>query len=187
MEGKGLLPDLVTYSTLIKAYERAGQWERALEVMKVMQDNNITPNVITYSTAISAVAKAGQWRAALGLLEHMRKDKVQPDAVTYNYVISALSKGGQWDAALRLLQECLDIEGQEAAQMSTYCTVIKCLGDNGEWEKALGVIGAMEGKAITPTSEVIEVLIDALENCKQTTLAQELRDKLKSRKILNKG
>ena len=57
MEGKGLLPDLgthftrftgtkvqiltqelrvVTYSTLIKAYERAGQWERALEVMKVI-------------------------------------------------------------------------------------------------------------------------------------------------------
>ena len=45
-------------------------------------------------------------------------------------------------------------------QMSTYCTVIKCLGDNGEWEKALGVIGAMEGKAITPTSEVNQALME---------------------------
>ena len=35
LQGKGLEPDLVTYSTLIKAYERAGEWERSLEVMQV--------------------------------------------------------------------------------------------------------------------------------------------------------
>ena len=32
MEDKGLAPDLVTYSTMIKVYERSGEWQRALEV-----------------------------------------------------------------------------------------------------------------------------------------------------------
>ena len=33
----------------------------------------------------------------------------------------------QWDAALRLLQECLDIEGQEAAQVCVCVCVCVCL------------------------------------------------------------
>ena len=33
----------------------------------------------------------------------------------------------QWDAALRLLQECLDIEGQEAAQVFMCVCVYVCV------------------------------------------------------------
>lgn len=33
MQSRGIKPDIVAFSTLITAYERAGEWRKALEVV----------------------------------------------------------------------------------------------------------------------------------------------------------
>jgi pentatricopeptide repeat protein len=52
---------VITYSALISACEKAGQWEAALELFGRMTSEGCAPNVITYNSLITA---CGQVRAS---------------------------------------------------------------------------------------------------------------------------
>ncbi|KAK3249083.1 hypothetical protein CYMTET_41480 [Cymbomonas tetramitiformis] len=61
MKRAGVEPNVITYSSLISACEKGGQWEKALEVFAGMKKAGVEPNVITYSSLISACEKGEQW------------------------------------------------------------------------------------------------------------------------------
>ena len=48
-----MVPDVITYSTLISACEKGKQPQRAQEVFEAMQAQGEVPNIITYSALIS--------------------------------------------------------------------------------------------------------------------------------------
>lgn len=54
---------VITYSALISACEKAGQWQLALNLFGEMLRERCTPNVITYNSLITACAQVSQaWR-----------------------------------------------------------------------------------------------------------------------------
>jgi len=57
MQAAGVTPDVVTYSSLISAYDEGEQWQKADEAFKQMQAAGVTPDVVTYSSLISAYDK----------------------------------------------------------------------------------------------------------------------------------
>lgn len=48
---------VITYSALISACEKAGQWQLALNLFEEMLRERCTPNVITYNSLITACAQ----------------------------------------------------------------------------------------------------------------------------------
>ena len=50
----------ITYSALISACEKGGEWERALELAREMERKGIVADTITYSALITACEDAGQ-------------------------------------------------------------------------------------------------------------------------------
>ena len=54
MQRQGLVPDVITCSTLISASEKGEQLAQALEVLEAMQQQDVAPSLITYSALISA-------------------------------------------------------------------------------------------------------------------------------------
>lgn len=50
---------VITYSALISACEKAGQWQLALNLFGEMLRERCTPNVITYNSLITACAQVG--------------------------------------------------------------------------------------------------------------------------------
>ena len=54
MERKGIVADTITYSALISACEKGGQWERALELAREIERKGIVADTITYSALITA-------------------------------------------------------------------------------------------------------------------------------------
>jgi len=50
---------VITYSALISACEKAGQWQLALNLFNEMLRERCTPNVITYNSLITACAQVG--------------------------------------------------------------------------------------------------------------------------------
>ncbi|CAM9959516.1 unnamed protein product, partial [Ectocarpus sp. 8 AP-2014] len=85
MRAEGVAPDVFTFTTAITACGKAGQWERALDLLEEMGGGGdgddrlrrrrtgvlIAPDVASINAAISACARAGQWESALGLLGRM--------------------------------------------------------------------------------------------------------------------
>ncbi len=49
--------NVITYSSLISACEKAGRWELALELFNEMHREGCKPNVVTYNSLIAACAQ----------------------------------------------------------------------------------------------------------------------------------
>eukprot|EP00397_Hematodinium_sp_SG-2012_P007281 GEMP01007323.1.p1 GENE.GEMP01007323.1~~GEMP01007323.1.p1 ORF type:complete len:836 (+),score=241.27 GEMP01007323.1:655-3162(+) len=50
-------PDVISFSAVLSAMERSGEWEQALKVLHAMHHQRVTPNVITYNAVLSALAR----------------------------------------------------------------------------------------------------------------------------------
>ena len=57
MVWKGCERSVITYSSLISACEKAGQWELALELFNEMHQEGCIPNTVTFNSLITACAQ----------------------------------------------------------------------------------------------------------------------------------
>merc|ERR1712226_1283361 len=84
MQRRGLQPDVITYSALISACEKACEPEKALELFVEMQRRGLQPDVITYSALISACGKACKPEKAHELFAEMQGRGLQTDGIACN-------------------------------------------------------------------------------------------------------
>jgi len=109
MREDGLNPDVQTYSSVISACEAAGEWQRALGVLRTMASTNggIPPNLFCFNAAIAACEKGGAWLEAVELYERMRSkgEMVRPNFITINSLCIALDKAEQREFATNLYDE----------------------------------------------------------------------------------
>jgi pentatricopeptide repeat domain-containing protein 1 len=59
MKYTGCRPDVVTYSALISAYNRSGQWHSAVRTFEQMQQHNCKPDSYVYQTVIDCLWGTG--------------------------------------------------------------------------------------------------------------------------------
>jgi pentatricopeptide repeat domain-containing protein 1 len=59
MKYTGCRPDVVTYSALISAYNRSGQWHSAVRTFEQMQQHNCKPDSYVYQTVIDCLWNTG--------------------------------------------------------------------------------------------------------------------------------
>ena len=57
MVWKGCERSVITYSSLISACEKAGQWRLALDLFQEMHNEGCSPNTVTYNSLITACAQ----------------------------------------------------------------------------------------------------------------------------------
>ena len=71
MQSKGCKPDSVTYGGLILAYEKGGQWRRALAALDQMKSNNCRPDSVVYNTVVGVLWNTGVvWAQAKAVQVH---------------------------------------------------------------------------------------------------------------------
>jgi len=112
MMESSLIPDIQTYSSVISACEAAGQWQRALGILRSMSFENNEgplPNLYCFNAAIAACEKGGAWVEALDLYERLRSSpgNVQPNFITLNSLLISLENAGQRELAASIYQDAL--------------------------------------------------------------------------------
>ncbi len=126
MREDGVKPSLQTISSVVSACEAAGEWQRAIGVLKsiphfssTLGDEGIEedgsherPNLYCLNAAISACEKGGAWLEALQLYESIRSMQtteysVRPNFITVNSLLIALEKADQHDLAGSIYQDAL--------------------------------------------------------------------------------
>ena len=88
-----LVPDVITYSTIISACNRARQWALVSDVSAQMQAAGVASNLITYNALISAAARQGDAGRAFALRDEMVAQGLVPNVVTYSALIAACQHG----------------------------------------------------------------------------------------------
>lgn len=59
MKYHGCRPDVVTFTALINAYNKAGHWRKALQAFEQMQQQNCKPDSFVYQTIIDSLWQTG--------------------------------------------------------------------------------------------------------------------------------
>mmetsp|Transcript_9130 Transcript_9130/g.18876 ORF Transcript_9130/g.18876 Transcript_9130/m.18876 type:complete len:596 (-) Transcript_9130:525-2312(-) len=101
----GIDPDLVTYTTAMRACIRGRRSDKAIEIFRVVKDMGIELDVYCYTTAMDACAKGKMWKTALSILREMKEKGIEPNEVTYGVAVAACGNGGRWEKALELLDQ----------------------------------------------------------------------------------
>ncbi|CAM9172475.1 unnamed protein product [Scytosiphon promiscuus] len=133
----GPTPDVVTYSTAITACSRAGNWERALQLLEQMQgEDGLSPNSATFTTMIAAWRKdwgyggedAGGQEARgslLPLLDSVAACGVKPDRRLYGSALDACADASLCERARTLLNEMV-ASGMEAEDRDLSAVKLAC-------------------------------------------------------------
>ncbi|VFQ86862.1 unnamed protein product [Cuscuta campestris] len=94
MEGRGLKPDVYTYTVIVSGYVRMSEMEEAYKLFcqakKKLSPKASKLSLVTYHSLIRGFCKLEQFDRALALFSEMKADGVQPNHDEYNKLIQSL-------------------------------------------------------------------------------------------------
>ncbi|CAE7633443.1 EMB2654 [Symbiodinium sp. CCMP2456] len=118
----------------ISVHSRAGEWERAIDLLTRMYTAGVQRSEVSCNAAIFACSRVGQWLRAVSLLRHMQEQLLRADTISYNAAM-AWEGSGNWEVALGLLAELL--ESSMGPSIVTYGSLMKACASEEQWQTAL--------------------------------------------------
>lgn len=85
-----LVPDLITFNTLIKGCCRIKDFDNAMRYFREMKSYGLKPSRITYNSLMDLAVKTEKLKNALLLLEQMQTDSILADSYTYSIILNGL-------------------------------------------------------------------------------------------------
>ncbi|GAB2272342.1 hypothetical protein Dimus_007166 [Dionaea muscipula] len=106
VDDTGILPDVVSYNTLIDGCILVDDSAGALAYFNEMRARGITPTKISYTTLMKAFASCGQPKVAQKVFDEMLKDpRVKVDQVAWNMLVEGYCKLGLVEEAKKVVQK----------------------------------------------------------------------------------
>eukprot|EP00435_Cladocopium_sp_Y103_P013343 s895_g3.t1 len=170
MRKQFLAPETVSCNAALCAYEQAGRWEDALELLQDMRESEVV-DVISYTAVMNACADAGQCTQTLRVHRSMLQDGHPPTADTCNAAIRSCD-GSRWREQLALLQE-MRRRGLQPNAAALNAAVCRC-SEAGQWRSALQLMSSMWERGFQPDAEAFRDVISACERCGESEEALRL-------------
>eukprot|EP00980_Cylindrotheca_fusiformis_P018836 scaffold6276_cov138-Cylindrotheca_fusiformis.AAC.23 len=158
--------DLTTYNTVLLAWARSNNPERAERFLRFMyEESTVNPDERSFNIVLSAWAKVGAAEKAEAILTQMHELftdgqlQTRPTTVTYNTVLDSWSKSNQkdaWKRSIKILDHMADLydAGDSAVKPNerTWNAVLNALAKAGQVKTASGYIDkfvqASEGQQV---------------------------------------
>ncbi|CAL5365129.1 unnamed protein product [Camellia sinensis] len=157
MSRKRLLPDTVTYTTLIGGLCQARKLRDALFLFNEMQVHGQIPNLFTYSVLLDGLCKNQHLDEALALFKKLEKAGLAPDIVIYSNLIQGMCKAGKLDDA-RKLYLSLSAKGLKP-DVHTYNIMINGLCKGRLLDEASELLMKMEEEGCSPNFYSYNILV----------------------------
>ncbi|CAM9902019.1 unnamed protein product [Scytosiphon promiscuus] len=104
-EGRGVKPDMISYSTLMNTMCHAGECGRALDVFREMIKRKLEPGLVSCNYVLTYCSKHKEGMVAMEFLTVMKKAKLKITSVSYNAVIAALFQQEEYELVLDMFRE----------------------------------------------------------------------------------
>lgn len=76
MVDKGIVPNIMTYNSIIKGYCRSGNVRKGQQFLQKMRQDNILPDLIAFNTLIHGYVKEENMDEAFNVFNIMEKEMV---------------------------------------------------------------------------------------------------------------
>jgi len=125
-------PDMITYSSLLSACERAGAVEQAVGLLEKMHSQGLTGPPQMYNSVIAACGI--RWKPALEAFLGMQCAGVEVTAQSATLLMASLCAAKQRDHALALLRQVA--QARWVLSLTAYTSFLKLLASLGDWRAA---------------------------------------------------
>jgi pentatricopeptide repeat protein len=125
-------PDMITYSSLLRACERAGAVEQAVGLLEKMHSQGLTGPPQMYNSIIAACGI--RWKPALEAFLGMQCAGVDVTPQSATLLMASLCAAKQRDHALALLQQVA--QARWVLSLTAYTSLLKILASLGDWRAA---------------------------------------------------
>merc|ERR1719162_2926117 len=85
------LVDVVSFNTLLKAYLRTGQINKARSLVETMGEQGITANKVTYNEMLNALVSIRDRKGMWALITDMSQKGMHPNSVTCSIILKSLT------------------------------------------------------------------------------------------------
>eukprot|EP00435_Cladocopium_sp_Y103_P005512 s125_g1.t2 len=137
-----------SFNTAIQSQSLAGNWPKAVGLLKAMWRELAMPDIISYNTAIWASASNGSWEVALELLREVWLEGLPVSISTFTGAILACARSGQWQRALLLLA---DARTQLLPpDVPSHAAAIHACSEAAKWQQSLLLLTDMAGHKTWP-------------------------------------
>jgi len=106
MKTRGLVSNLITYSTTIKGFCQRGEIRSAFSVLDEMRrTTSLKPDEIVYNTLLDGCAQGGLVSEGERLLDDMQKEGIVPSSYTLTVLVKLMGQARRPDRAFSLVEE----------------------------------------------------------------------------------
>ena len=153
-----VLPNLVTYNTMMKACGL--DTERARLLMEEMEDVGIAPDLKSWSILMDAYGSKGDLASALKVHEEMKSAGFEPDVIGFTALIKGCVQAGEPDMAFNFFKQMKDVGVRP--NCVTYDALLRAQRNCGKFhevQRALAVYEEMREAGYAPNDFLLHGLL----------------------------
>uniref|UniRef100_A0A804PDV6 Pentatricopeptide repeat-containing protein n=2 Tax=Zea mays TaxID=4577 RepID=A0A804PDV6_MAIZE len=139
----GAFPNVVTYTTMIRACCARRLADEALSLFKMMLVEGVRPNRITYNTMMQGFCQAGRMEL---VKEVFGMDSFKPDTCTFNTLMAAHCREGRIQDAKKVFDQTMELRVRRDS--ASYSIVTRALCENGEFGRAEELVDSLLEKEV---------------------------------------
>ncbi|XP_072977756.1 uncharacterized protein [Typha angustifolia] len=171
MRTSGILPDVVTYNTIARAYTKNGETRKAEELILEMQ-TKLRPNERTWAIIVGGYCKEGNMKEAFRCVRQMKDIGILPNVIVFNTLIKGFLDSGDMIGVneVSILMEELGVQ----ADVVTYSHQMNAWSALGLMTKCMEVFDKMVRAGVDPDSQVYSILAKGYVRAREPDKAEAL-------------
>ncbi|AQK67952.1 Pentatricopeptide repeat-containing protein chloroplastic, partial [Zea mays] len=139
----GAFPNVVAYTTMIRACCASRLADEALSLFKMMLADGVRPNRITYNTMVQGFCQAGRMEP---VKEVFGMDSFKRDTCTFNTLMAAHCREGRIQDAKKVFDQMMELRVRRDS--ASYSIVTRALCENGEFGRAEELVDSLLEKEV---------------------------------------
>ncbi|CAA7035078.1 unnamed protein product [Microthlaspi erraticum] len=145
MQKKGIVPNEVTFTTLMKYHIQAGEVESAIELF---EESNCEPDQVMYSTLMKGLCESERPVDALALMLEMQKDGIYPNRDAYETLLQCLCYSRLTMEAVKVVKHMAAVNFWPRSMSHTWLIYILCEENKLREARALFAIMVQSGRSL---------------------------------------
>lgn len=153
------LPDLITYSTIIKGYSRIKDFNKVLDFYYFLKGHDeIILDEVIYNSILDGLLKSGQYEEALNIHNDMKKQQIKRSNATYSILIKIYSKMNNVEKACEVYNEM--ISENMKPSLITYTSILQILIKSKRITNAIDIFEEILSNKMNPDQVLFNVIIN---------------------------
>ncbi|MFS7979044.1 putative tetratricopeptide-like helical domain superfamily [Helianthus anomalus] len=186
MKHDGLVPDVVTYSTLLSGCAKVQEgYTKATELVQELKHKGLQMDSVIYGTIISVCASCNQCKEAERYFNLMKIEGHVPNVFHYSSLLNAYSVDGNYEKAEDIFKEMKSAGLVPNKVVLT--TLLKVYVRGGLFEKARVLLNELEALGYAEEEMPYCLLMDALSKAGKIDEAKLVFTEMKTRNVKTDG